>query len=86
MQKNWLYLEPIFQSEDIMRQLPSEAKRFATVNRIWKSLLSAAHENPFCYPYMTQTENCLEQFTEVLHMFPCAHVRLCRIWSGGSWA
>eukprot|EP00670_Eutreptiella_braarudii_P009176 CAMPEP_0174308690 /NCGR_PEP_ID=MMETSP0810-20121108/1920_1 /TAXON_ID=73025 ORGANISM="Eutreptiella gymnastica-like, Strain CCMP1594" /NCGR_SAMPLE_ID=MMETSP0810 /ASSEMBLY_ACC=CAM_ASM_000659 /LENGTH=1420 /DNA_ID=CAMNT_0015416091 /DNA_START=64 /DNA_END=4323 /DNA_ORIENTATION=- len=64
VQKNWLYLEPIFQSEDIMRQLPSEAKRFATVNRIWKSLLSAAHENPFCYPYMTQTENCLEQFTE----------------------
>lgn len=27
-QKNWLYLEPIFGSPDIMRQLPREGKRY----------------------------------------------------------
>eukprot|EP00667_Euglena_gracilis_P000011 EG_transcript_11 len=64
VQKNWLYLEPIFQSEDIMRQLPSEAKRFATVNKIWRTLLGVAHENPYAYPFMTTTEKCLEQFSE----------------------
>lgn len=53
VQKNWLYLEPIFQSEDIMRQLPSEAKRFATVNKIWRTLLGVAHENPYAPAWLT---------------------------------
>lgn len=28
VQRNWMYLQPIFESEDIMRQLPTEGKKF----------------------------------------------------------
>ena len=31
-QRAWMYLEPIFSSDDIMRQLPTEGKRFAGVD------------------------------------------------------
>ena len=46
LQRQWMYLEPIFSSEDIMQQLPLEAKRFATVDRIWRKTLEGAKRNP----------------------------------------
>eukprot|EP00967_Tisochrysis_lutea_P050878 scaffold62667_cov20-Tisochrysis_lutea.AAC.1 len=46
LQRQWMYLEPIFSSEDIMQQLPLEAKRFATVDRIWRKTLESAKRNP----------------------------------------
>ncbi|RUS78759.1 hypothetical protein EGW08_013475 [Elysia chlorotica] len=45
-QRAWLYLEPIFSSEDINRQLPVESKRYQTMERIWRQLMKTAKENP----------------------------------------
>jgi hypothetical protein len=45
-QRSWLYLEPIFSSDDINRQLPVESKRYQTMERIWRKIMKNAKENP----------------------------------------
>ena len=39
-QKTWMYLEPIFGSDDIMRQLPTEARHFQGVDTLWRKTLA----------------------------------------------
>lgn len=38
-QATWMYLEPIFSSEDIMRQMPSEARDFRKIDKIWRRIM-----------------------------------------------
>jgi dynein heavy chain, axonemal len=38
-QSNWMYLQPIFDSPDIMGQLPSEATKFKKVDLVWKLVI-----------------------------------------------
>ncbi|NXU12627.1 DYH1 protein, partial [Pardalotus punctatus] len=45
-QRSWLYLEPIFGSEDIKRQLPVESQRYSTVDKDWRHIMKKAKENP----------------------------------------
>ncbi|KAK5640705.1 hypothetical protein RI129_009252 [Pyrocoelia pectoralis] len=37
-QATWMYLEPIFSSEDIMRQMPTEGRNFKQVDRTWRAI------------------------------------------------
>ena len=37
--RNWMYLEAIFGSPDIVRQLPVAAKMFKTVDVSWKATM-----------------------------------------------
>lgn len=39
VQAMWLYLEPVFSSEDIMRQMPEEGTKFREVDRVWCDLI-----------------------------------------------
>ena len=52
---NWLYLQPIFDSPDINKQLPTEGKRFATVDKNWRNTLSSAMAFSPARPYTNCT-------------------------------
>ncbi|XP_076467002.1 dynein axonemal heavy chain 1-like [Babylonia areolata] len=42
----WMYLEPIFSSDDITRQLPVESKRYQTMDRVWRKIMSRCKNVP----------------------------------------
>ena len=46
LQRAWMYLEPIFGSDDIMEQLPLEGKRFGAVDRSWRKTLLRTKASP----------------------------------------
>lgn len=46
VQRAWMYLQPIFDSPDILKQLPTEGKKFKIVDRKWRHVLGSTHINP----------------------------------------
>ncbi|EFJ31602.1 hypothetical protein SELMODRAFT_86461 [Selaginella moellendorffii] len=45
-QQQWLYLEPIFTSEDIMQQMPVEGRRFKATDASWRRIMDKLMKNP----------------------------------------
>ena len=62
LQRQWMYLEPIFSSEDINRQLPAEGKKFASCNKFWRKTMNLAKLKPRALNF--SQERLLSEFTE----------------------
>ena len=63
LQRQWMYLQPIFGSKDIMEQLPLEGNRFKVVNDRWKKTLARAEQSPGVLK-LCDDRTLLEQFKE----------------------
>lgn len=63
VQRSWMYLEPIFSSQDIMRQLPAEGKRFEKVDGMWRKALGEAREQPHALTFCRKRD-LLSMFRE----------------------
>ena len=63
VQATWMYLEPIFGSEDIMKQMPVEGAKFQTVDGLWKDIMVAATADPAVLA-VVKIPKMLEHLTE----------------------
>jgi dynein heavy chain, axonemal len=46
VQRDWMYLESIFASDDIRQQLPEEAKKFAKTDTNYKKIMEQTSKQP----------------------------------------
>eukprot|EP00795_Rhopilema_esculentum_P000293 gene293-9945_t len=67
VQATWLYLEPIFSSEDIQQQMPLEGEKFRDVDSYWRKIMRESSEDPHALK-VTSQEDMLKklQHSEVL--------------------
>ena len=63
-QRNWLYLEAIFGSPDIIRQLPGPAKTFQTVDKSWKAIMKQTNDDPNALKAATNDKNRRDLFRQ----------------------
>lgn len=48
VQSVWMYLEPVFSSDDIMKQMPVEGNKFREVDKVWRNkIMNEVMKNPY---------------------------------------
>ncbi|XP_053132344.1 dynein axonemal heavy chain 3 isoform X3 [Hemicordylus capensis] len=77
-QSTWLYLEPIFSSEDIIAQMPEEGRKFGIVDTYWKDIMVqavkdtrvlVATEQPRMLDKLTEANMLLEDIQKGLNNY-----------------
>ena len=62
-QRTWMYLEPIFASDDIGKTMPNEAAMFKDVDTTWKTTMEAIDTDPGILD-LNDRDNITAQFIE----------------------
>jgi len=57
LQATWIYLEAVFSSGDIARQLPQESKRFSLVDKLFAKIMTKAQEVEYVLEYVRTADD-----------------------------
>ena len=57
VQGKWLYLEPIFSSEEIMKQIPKEGSAFRHMDATWRNIMAAVKLKPAIIEVFSHTQS-----------------------------
>ncbi|KAK2870454.1 hypothetical protein Q8A67_024846 [Cirrhinus molitorella] len=77
-QSMWMYLEPIFSSEDIIAQMPENGRKFAIVDSYWKNIVAeslkdtralVATEQPNMLGRLQESNTFLEEIQQGLNSY-----------------
>uniref|UniRef100_A0A8C0VQQ8 Dynein axonemal heavy chain 3 n=1 Tax=Cyanistes caeruleus TaxID=156563 RepID=A0A8C0VQQ8_CYACU len=70
-QATWLYLEPIFSSEDIIAQMPEEGRKFKIVDSYWKNIMTevVTTEQPKMLDRLQEANTLLEDIQKGLNTY-----------------
>jgi len=63
-QRVWMNLEPIFSSEDIIKQMPQEARMFKHVDTKWRTIMDMAIKEPNLMECVNTDGSTLQAFQE----------------------
>ncbi|KAH0569467.1 Dynein heavy chain [Spironucleus salmonicida] len=64
LQQSWLYLEPIFSSPDISKQLPTESKIFKQTDQFYRKFMQNTQKILNVIKITTETDKLLHKLTE----------------------
>ena len=73
-QESWLYLEPIFNSEDIMKQMPVEGRKFNKVDRIWRNIMAKTVSDTRVLQATSQPNMLVSYYTILNSIFLCLKI------------
>ncbi|CAD8161959.1 unnamed protein product [Paramecium pentaurelia] len=71
-QKGYIYLQPIFQSEDIRKKLPQEKNKFDFIDRFWKQITENFQKDPLVWEnienerYKQESKHCNDLLDYIL--------------------
>ena len=66
VQAMWLYLEAVFTSGDIAKQLPQESKRFSTIDKNWEKIMGKAVETRNVVQYCFNNDHLQDALPHLL--------------------
>lgn len=86
-QGTWQYLEPIFGSEDIMKQMPEEGDKFKTVDQMWRDMMKKTVAAPGCLGIARDKERLarLEEANKLLDAIQKGLASYLEVRMGSKW-
>lgn len=64
LQRYWIYLQPVFDSSDIARDIPNEFKKFSNTDRMWKDLMLNVEKAPKVKDRCCSNDGLLDKLKE----------------------